>query len=252
MSKGSIIPIESARQVTCQTPSFIDPRTVVDSSLSLKEGSSPLSSPTTSSHNSRSTSETPGLIEFSSREDFSASHNSFGFPVHPLNYFSSEAHHCADNPYSPPYQNLNVTMENNKRYLSGSEFSTSPQELSAVADESSLAPASPVRRRGPGRPSKTQSSAQSSNIKRPTGHSAVKLRRQMHNDSAMRSRARLNKALDDLWKVIPTQHKICQADNYGDDNKEVCRAVKVEVAIGYLKKLQAQLSGSQDGISVRR
>jgi hypothetical protein len=137
-------------------------------------------------------------------------------------------------------------MENSGKYISGSGFPTSPQELSAVAIESSLAPPSPVRRRGPGRPSKAQSSAQSSNSKRPTGHSAVKLRRQMHNDSAMRSRARLNKALEELWKVIPAQHKICQADNYGDDNKEVCRAVKVEVAIGYLKKLQAQLSGSQD------
>ena len=143
-------------------------------------------------------------------------------------------------------------MENNGKYLSASGFSTSPQELSAVADESSLAPASPVRRRGPGRPSKAQSSTQSSTSKRPTGHSAVKLRRQMHNDSAMRSRARLNKALEELWKVIPAQQKICQADNHGDDNKEVCRAVKVEVAIDYLKKLQAQLSGSQNGISVCR
>src|SRR5204862_5857229 len=102
----------------------------------------------------------------------------------------------------------------------------------------------PVRRRGPGRPSKAQSAAHFPN-KRPTGHSAVKLRRQMHNDSAMRSRARLNKALEELWTVIPNQERILQPEISVDDNREVCRAVKVEVAINYLKKLQAQLSSSQ-------
>jgi hypothetical protein len=62
----------------------------------------------------------------------------------------------------------------------------------------------------------------------------------MHNDSAMRSRARLNKALEDLWTVIPAQERTAQLIGE-DDNREVCRAVKVEVAIGYLRKLQAQL-----------
>jgi hypothetical protein len=97
-----------------------------------------------------------------------------------------------------------------------------------------------VRRRGPGRPTKAQAAANHANSKRPTGHSAVKVRRQMHNDSAMRSRARLNKALEDLWTVIPAQERTAQLIGE-DDNREVCRAVKVEVAIGYLRKLQAQL-----------
>jgi hypothetical protein len=98
-----------------------------------------------------------------------------------------------------------------------------------------------VRRRGPGRPTKAQAAANYSNTKRPTGHSAVKVRRQMHNDSAMRSRARLNKALEDLWTVIPAQERTAQVMIGADDSREVCRAVKVEVAIAYLRKLQAQL-----------
>jgi len=64
----------------------------------------------------------------------------------------------------------------------------------------------------------------------------------MHNDSAMRSRARLNQALEDLWKLVPQDERVCQPE-IGEDQREVCRAVKVEVAIGYLKKLKAQLTG---------
>jgi len=97
------------------------------------------------------------------------------------------------------------------------------------------------RRRGPGRPTKAQAAANYPNSKRPTGHSAVKLRRQMHNDSAMRSRARLNKALEELWSAIPLPERTAQAAG-GEDNRDVCRAVKVEIAIAYLKKLQTKVS----------
>jgi len=110
-----------------------------------------------------------------------------------------------------------------------SEPSISPQKVSTAP-----------RRRGPGRPTKAQAAANYSNSKRPTGHSAVRLRRQMHNDSAMRSRARLNKALEELWSSIPVPERTAQAA--GEDNREVCRAVKVEIAIAYLKKLQAKVS----------
>jgi hypothetical protein len=115
--------------------------------------------------------------------------------------------------------------------------------LEAPPPQQSVAPqnvSTSVRRRGPGRPTKAQSAANYSMTKRPTGHSAVKVRRQMHNDSAMRSRARLNKALEDLWTVIPTQERTAQSIG-ADDNREVCRAVKVEAAIAYLRKLEAQL-----------
>jgi len=74
--------------------------------------------------------------------------------------------------------------------------------------------------------------------KRPTGHSGVKLRRQMHNDSAMRSRARLNNMLDELWSAIPKEERIVPQHGTPEE-REVCRAVKVEVAISYIKKLQA-------------
>ncbi len=108
-------------------------------------------------------------------------------------------------------------------------------------------PSPPVRRRGPGRPSKAQAAAQYPNNKRPTGHSAVKLRRQMHNDSAMRSRARLNNTLEELWNIVPKHERVLEGglgDADLDDNREVCRAVKVEVAIAYLKKLQKRLEAS--------
>jgi len=113
-------------------------------------------------------------------------------------------------------------------------------------------PSPPIRRRGPGRPSKAQTAAQYPNNKRPTGHSAVKLRRQMHNDSAMRSRARLNNTLEELWNIIPKHERILDdsiAESDFDDNREVCRAVKVEVAIAYLKKLQTRLAGLESRIS---
>jgi len=97
------------------------------------------------------------------------------------------------------------------------------------------------RRRGPGRPTKAQAAANYPNSKRPTGHSAVKLRRQMHNDSAMRSRARLNKALEELWSAVPPPERTVEPGG-GGDNSVVCRALRVEIAIAYLKKLQARMS----------
>jgi len=97
------------------------------------------------------------------------------------------------------------------------------------------------RRRGLGRPTKAQAAANYPNGKKPTGHSAVKLRRQMHNDSAMRSRARLNKALEELWSAIPLPERTAQAAG-GEDSRDVCRAVKVEIAIAYLKKFQTKVS----------
>jgi hypothetical protein len=53
-----------------------------------------------------------------------------------------------------------------------------------------------------------------------------------------------------LWNVVPSQYRVVQSENGVDDNREVSRAVKVEVAIKYLKKLQAQLwlLGGNNGI----
>lgn len=75
----------------------------------------------------------------------------------------------------------------------------------------------------------------------------------MHNDSAMRSRARLNNTLEELWNIIPKTERTVQPDMQEgdlDDNREVCRAVKVEIAIAYLKKLQGIARNSQNEISL--
>jgi hypothetical protein len=77
-------------------------------------------------------------------------------------------------------------------------------------------------------------------FKRPTGHGAVKMRRQMHNDSAMRSRARLNNMLDELWETIPSDER-CPPQDANGEEREVCRAVKVEVAIKYIQRLRDQI-----------
>ena len=61
----------------------------------------------------------------------------------------------------------------------------------------------------------------------------------MHNDSAMRSRARLNNMLDELWIAIPKHERVMPQEEEPEEH-EVCRAVKVEVAIHYIKKLQSR------------
>lgn len=107
----------------------------------------------------------------------------------------------------------------------------------------------PLRRRGPGRPSKSETMATFPNA-RPTGHLAVKLRRKHHNDSAMRSRSRFNTTLESMWKAIPRDERALQLreiDGNLDNSRDPCRALKVQVAIGYLRKLQAQVAGLDNG-----
>jgi hypothetical protein len=115
-------------------------------------------------------------------------------------------------------------------------YSELKKDVASFPKELTPPPSPPVRRQRPGRPSKAQA-AQFPGQKRPTGHSAVKFRRQMHNDSAMRSRARLNSVLEELWNLIPKREKLGEST----EEREICRAAKVEVAIGYLKKLQRGL-----------
>jgi len=93
-----------------------------------------------------------------------------------------------------------------------------------------------IHHRGPGRPSKARSAL---NTKRVIGHSTRKvLRRQRHNESAARSRQRLNKALGLLWKIIPKNESMASGRN---DSREACLAEKVEIAISYIKNLKRQL-----------
>jgi len=96
----------------------------------------------------------------------------------------------------------------------------------------------PPRRRGPGRPSKAQLAAEGlEGGRRPSGRTLVTARRQVHNDSAMRSRAKFNCVLDELWNEIPEAER--QKATMGmDPSRQVPRAERVEIVIIYLRKLQ--------------
>jgi len=211
-------------------PEFVDPRTVLGYTFPLdKEIStypSPVSGPTTS----------PTTLELT--ENFSFLDNTPIVSAWP-GQFQNPFLNTQDIGQLPSSysESPKVKFESPKTF-------PSPISPKASSKPIALSPprSPPLRRRGPGRPSKSHNPAPSTQQKRPTGHSAVKLRRQMHNDSAMRSRARLNQTLDELWKCIPKQEKALQhgtGDGESDDGREVCRAIKVEVAISYLKKLQA-------------
>jgi hypothetical protein len=63
------------------------------------------------------------------------------------------------------------------------------------------------------------------------------MRRQFHNDSATRSRARFNNCLTELWNEIPEPEKAHFLGNE-DPGRQVCRAEKIETVISYLRKLQ--------------
>ena len=116
------------------------------------------------------------------------------------------------------------------------------EQFAITAKEFTSASSSPPRRR-PGRPRKSQIATQFSINKYSSNCAKSKLRRKMHNDSAMRSRARLNKALDMLWKVVLEQAKTFHPECHIDNNQDISRAVKVEVAIAHLQRLQAQVVG---------
>lgn len=109
----------------------------------------------------------------------------------------------------------------------GNQDPSSPQTVSIV----------PPRRRGPGRPSKAQLLLEG---KKPSPRTLMTIRRQFHNDSATRSRARFNKVLTDLWNEIPEAERINFIGN-DDPGRQVCRAEKIETVISYIRKLQRTL-----------
>ena len=119
---------------------------------------------------------------------------------------------------------------------SNSCFETSPSPQIKVEPHPFTPSNIPPRRRGPGRPSKAQLAAEGIHGKR--GRSSVVLRREVHNDSAMRSRARFNTVLDQLWAVVPETER--QDMPECDSLRTVCRAEKIEIVIAYVKKLQRE------------
>jgi hypothetical protein len=228
-SKGRITSLEYDQPMSYQVPGFVGPG-IVASSTFTEEEPSPLRSLTTSRHISDSTSLTVDA-QLSILEQISpTSSNTFSPPPHA---FSLEIPIS----FPRPSQGTTATMGNDTDYLLCTE-STPRTQLSGVNTELAPLPSSLVRRRRPGRPS----NAQISELLKKRPYSAVKVRRQMHNDSAMRSRARLNKLLEELWEIVPVQYRTFQVEN--GKTREVCRAQKVEDAINYFIRLQAQLLAS--------
>jgi len=156
-------------------------------------------------------------------------------------------------PFSDPTKNHTVTPNLYEDQISG-EFdetndtyiaeSPSPLlEQNSSITERPNPQCSPHRRRGPGRPRKGQSSTQFVDNGRPISYSRENRRRQLHNDSALRSRVRLNDAITELWEMIPPQEKALQSCS--ESVRYFSRAEKVESAIRYFEKLRkCYISGS--------
>jgi hypothetical protein len=109
----------------------------------------------------------------------------------------------------------------------------SSQQTTRKNEESTPSLTPRVLQKRSGRIGKFHSAAPVEKAIRPRKHRTAKSRRKAHNDSATRSRVRLNTGLEDLWKSIP--------ENYKQLDSPICRAKKVEAACCYLRKLQAEL-----------
>jgi hypothetical protein len=79
--------------------------------------------------------------------------------------------------------------------------------------------------------------------KRPDAHDPVNLRKQLRKNSVARCRARLSQAIEDLWEFVPEPER----QGVNTDSRKVCRAVKLEAAICYLKRLQTQQLSLRSG-----
>lgn len=134
------------------------------------------------------------------------------------------------NPPSLPYSTCPSPSEAIKHEpLTPTSQKAEPQIPRSPVADSTLPP-----RRGPGRPSKAQQLLEG---KKPSARVLMTMRRQFHNDSATRSRARFNNCLTELWNEIPEPEKAHFLGNE-DPGRQVCRAEKIETVISYLRKLQ--------------
>src|SRR5271169_3222648 len=200
---------------------YVDPRKVDECAVHIKDESSPFSPPLSNHGDPRSSISSIGNESFLSDDTVRTGEFS---NTHPQFIYSLQTTAVAmPNPYANPFQDVSGPTE--PENLAPSPLKLPNPQSIPPGEQLTPPPSPPHRRRGPGRPSKVNPATQLP-PKRPTGHNAVKLRRQMHNDSAMRSRARLNKALEELWTVIPSQERNVQPEGSVDDNREVCRAVK--------------------------
>jgi len=119
------------------------------------------------------------------------------------------------------------------------------QGLEHLPSMQPTAPQSGPGRRRPGRPTKGETLVKYFNSTRPT-QSSTNGKRNIHNQSASRSRKKLNEALERLWDEIPSSERTVPA-NGSKDNVRVCRADMVEMAIVYVKKLRKRVSEVEFG-----
>ena len=96
------------------------------------------------------------------------------------------------------------------------------------------------RRRGPGRPMKTNGKV--AKCKAPTKSKSHR-RRLNHNDSASRSRGRFTDALDELWNQVPSRDRY-RLLGVQDVEKPISRAEKVQSVILYIRQLRKMLDNN--------
>ena len=95
-------------------------------------------------------------------------------------------------------------------------------------------PKPPSVRRGPGRPPKPLNSTDRLHS---TDSNYRSIRRQYHNESATRSRAKFNSLLDELWNEIPEDEKLRVIGTNASATRIVSRSEKIQAALSYVQKL---------------
>lgn len=148
---------------------------------------------------------------------------------------------------SPEVKNINPTMQMTSVNAEAMALDYPSPSLSASPTNNNQDDQSPytrpksqdsiyVHRRRPGRPSKAQISAR--NKKRPSDRMLTTIKRQVHNDTAMRSRARFNTVLDELWEEVPKCERSQVILGKADPSRSIHRADRIEIVIFYLRKLR--------------
>jgi hypothetical protein len=141
---------------------------------------------------------------------------------------------------NPPSMTLEL---NNNSEAASFPSPPSSDSQSTQASSSPLRPLTPPppsvsMRRRPGRPSKAEIAARGHENKNLSSRSKHTLRREFHNGSATRSRAKFNGALEELWEVVPEEHRMHALGI--DVARQVSRAEKVEIIISYIRKLRTE------------
>lgn len=133
-----------------------------------------------------------------------------------------------------------ATTDSNSRFSSASLSSRSLRYhkqcdslSSSVKPEAMFPPAAPVPARGRGRPKKVMLHLANSGKGTTTKRTVIRARRNLHNDSAKRSRNKFNTAIEEPWKQVP------ESERLGYDGKRVIpRTEKLQITISYIRRLQ--------------